>query len=130
MAEDPGLASSGVGNEGLVKNVEDGLADLLYLGLDLGAVLLDGGNVLVGALGLLLPLGRVEVSQRGTAGTNNVLVGNAEEVALVDGELTAELGHLLHEGDHLIVALHLLAEAGQEGLAVICNGHEVSDTER
>lgn len=129
VVEHLGLAGGGVGDEGLVEDVENILADLLKLKLDLAAVLLDGGNVLVGALGLLLLLDRRDDSPRGTAGTNDVLVGNAEEVALVDGELTTELGHLLHVGDHLIVALGLLAEAGEEGLAVFATGHKVSDTE-
>lgn len=122
MVEDLGLASGGVGDEELVENVEDILADALKLQLDLGAVVLDGGNVLLGALGLLLLLDRGDDAPRGTAGTDDVLVGNAEEVALVDGELAAELSHLLHVGDHLIVSLSLLAEASQEGLAVVGTG--------
>lgn len=119
MVKDLGLASGGIGDEALVKNVEDVLADLLELSLDLLAVVLDGGDVLVGALGLLLLLNGGDDAPRGTAGADNVLVGNGEQVALVDGELAAELGNLLHVGDHLIVALGLLAEAGEEGLAVV-----------
>ena len=118
MVEDLGLAGGGVGDEALVEDVEDILADLLELGLDLVAVLLDGGDVLLGALGLLLLLDGGDDAPRGTAGANNVLVGDAEEVELVNGELAAELGDLLHVGDHLIVALGLLAQAGQESLAV------------
>ena len=119
VVEDLGLASGGVGDEGLIQNIEDILADLLELLLDLHAVLLDGSDVLVGALGLFLLLDRGDDAPRGTAGADDVLVGDAEKVALVDGELAAELGNLLHVGDHLIVALGLLAEASQEGLAVL-----------
>lgn len=119
MVEDLGLAGGGIGNESIVEDVEDVLADPLELLLDLDAVVLDGGDVLVGALGLFLLLDRGDDAPGGTAGTDNVLVGNAEQVALVDSELTAELGNLLHVGDHLIVALGLLAEAGQESLAVV-----------
>ena len=118
VVEDLGLARGSVGDKSLVEDIEDILADLLELKLNLGAVLLDGGNVLVGALGLLLLLDRGDDAPGSTAGNDNVLVGDAKEVALVDGELTTELGHLLHVGDHLIVALGLLAEAGEEGLAV------------
>ena len=118
VVEDLGLAGGSVGDKALVQDVKDILADLLELGLDLVAVLLDGGDVLVGALGLLLLLDGGNDAPRGTAGADDVLVGNAEEVALIDGQLTANLSHLLHVGDHLIVALGLLAEASQESVAV------------
>lgn len=118
VVEDLGLAGGGVGDEALVQDIENILANLLELELDLAAVLLDGGDVLVRALGFLLLLDGGDDAPRGTAGADNVLVGDAEEVALVDAELTAQLSDLLHVGNHLIVALGLLAEAGQEGLAV------------
>lgn len=121
MVEDLGLAGSSVGDEGLVKDVKDILADPLELLLDLGAVLLDGADVLLGALGLLLLLDGGDDAPRGTASTDDVLVGNGEQVALVNSELTAKLGDLLHVEDHLIVALSLLAQAGEEGLAVLGN---------
>lgn len=119
VVEDLGLASGSVGDKEVVQNVEDILADLLELGLDLVAVVLDGRNVLVGSLRLLLLLDRGDNAPRGTSGTDNVLVGNAEKVTLVNGELSTQLGHLLHVGDHLIVALSLLAKAGEEGLAIL-----------
>ena len=56
MVEDLGLAGGGIRDEGLVEDVEDLLADLLELGLDLVAVVLDGRDVLIGTLGLLLLL--------------------------------------------------------------------------
>ncbi|KAI6754239.1 hypothetical protein HG530_012753 [Fusarium avenaceum] len=118
VVEDLGLASGGVGDEEVVQNIEDILADLLELGLNLVAVVLDGRDMLVGSLRFLLLLDRGDDAPRGTSGTDNVLVGNAEEVTLVNGELSTQLSHLLHVGDHLIVALGLLAEAGQEGLAI------------
>jgi hypothetical protein len=118
VVEDLGLAGGGVGDEGLVQDVEDVLADLLELELDLGTVLLDGGDVLLGALGLLLLLDGGDDAPGGTPGTNDVLVGDGQQVALVDGQLTAELCNLLHVGDHLIVTLGLLAQSGEESLAV------------
>jgi hypothetical protein len=119
VVEDLGLARSGVGDEGLVQNVKDILADLLQLGLNLVAVFADGGNVLVGTLGLLLLLDRGDDAPAGAASADHVLVRNRQQVALVNGELTAQLGDLLHVRDHLIVALSLLAEAGEESLAAI-----------
>ena len=56
MVEDLGLAALSRGDKVAVKALEDVLADLAELGLDLLAVLADGANVLVGALGLLLLL--------------------------------------------------------------------------
>jgi hypothetical protein len=112
------LAGSSIGNKGLVQDIKDILADLLELALDLLTVILDGADMLLGALGLLFLLDGGDDSPRGTAGANDILVGNRQEVALVNSELTTELGHLLHVGNHLIVALSLLAEAGEEGLAI------------
>ena len=126
MVEDLGLARRSVGDKRLIKDVKDILADLLELKFDLGAVLLDGGHVLLGALGLLLLLDGGDDAPGGTAGANNVLVGDAQEVTLVDGELATNLGNLLHVGDHLIVAFGLLAKAGEEGLAIMRGSKSVS----
>jgi hypothetical protein len=91
VVEDLGLARLGLGNEGLVKDIQDILADLLKLGLDLLAVVADGANVLLRALGLLLLLDRGDDAPRGTSCADDVLVGDGQEVALVNGELTADL---------------------------------------
>lgn len=118
VVEDLGFARLGVGDEALIQNIKDVLADLLKFGLNLLAVLLDDGNVLLRALALFLLLDGGDDAPRGTAGADHVLVSDAEEVALIDGELAAELGDLLHVRDHFIVALCLLAKAGEESLAV------------
>ena len=91
VVENLGLARLGLGNEGLVEDVQDILADLLELGLDLLAVVADGANVLLRALGLLLLLDRGDDAPRGTSCADNVLVGDGQKVALVNGELTADL---------------------------------------
>jgi len=91
VVEDLALARLGLGDQGVVEDVEDILADLLELGLDLLAVVADDGNVLVGTLLLLLLLDRGDDAPRGTSGTNNVLVGDGKEVALVNGEFTTDL---------------------------------------
>lgn len=91
MVEDLALASLGLGDEALVEDVEDILADLLELELDLLAVLADDADVLVGALGLLLLLDAGDDAPGGTAGADDVLVGDGKEVALVNCELAADL---------------------------------------
>ena len=91
MVEDLALASLGLGDEALVKNVEDILADLLKLKLDLLAVLADDANVLLGALGLLLLLDAGDDAPGSTSGSDDVLVGDGKEVALVNCELAADL---------------------------------------
>ena len=75
----------------LVKDVEDVLADLGELTLDLLPVTLDHGNLSFVALGLLLLLDGGDDAPRSTAGTDHVLVGDGQKVALIDGELAANL---------------------------------------
>jgi hypothetical protein len=58
VIKDLGLARLGLWDQGLIENVEDILADLLELGLDLLTIIADGRDVLLGALGLLLLLDR------------------------------------------------------------------------
>ena len=91
VVEDLGLARLGLGDQGVVEHVEDILADLLELLLNLLSVLADGGDVLVRALGLLLLLDRRDDAPRGTSCADDVLVGNGKQVALVHGELAANL---------------------------------------
>jgi hypothetical protein len=91
VVEDLGLARFSLGDESLVEDIENILADLLELGLDLLTVVADGGDVLVRALGLLFLLDRRDDAPAGTSGTDNVLVGNGEKVSLIDSELATEL---------------------------------------
>jgi hypothetical protein len=91
VVEHLGLASLGLGDQGRVKDVQDILAHLLQLSLDLLAVIPDDGNVLLRALGLLLLLDGGDDAPGGTAGTNNVLVSDGQEVALIDGKLATNL---------------------------------------
>lgn len=95
------------------------MADLLQLALNLVAVLADGTNVLIGALRFLLLLDRRDDAPASAASADDVLVSHREQIAFVNGKLAAQLRHLLHVRDHLIVALSLLAEAGEESLAGI-----------
>jgi hypothetical protein len=91
VVEDLALARLGLGDQGVVKDIEDILADLLELGLDLLTVVADDGNVLVGTLLLFLLLDRGDDAPRGTSGTDDVLVGDGKEVTLVNGEFTTDL---------------------------------------
>ena len=54
---------------------------------------MDGVNVVIGfgTLGLLLLLDGGNDAPRGTAGANNVLVGDREKVTLIDSKLAADL---------------------------------------
>lgn len=95
VVEHLGLARLCLWNERLVKDVQDILADLLKLKLDLLAVLANDTNVLVGSLLLLLLLNGGDDAPGGTASSDNILVGDREEVALIDGEFTSELEMVL-----------------------------------
>lgn len=95
VVKDLGLAGLGLGDEGVVEDIKDVLADLLKLGFDLLAVLADSADVLVRALRLLLLLDRRDYAPRRTAGTDDVLVGDGQKVALIHGKLTTELRKLL-----------------------------------
>lgn len=101
VVEDLGLARLGGRNQVLVENLEDILADLGKLGLDLLAVLLDESDLGRVALRLLLLLNRGDYSPRGTAGANDVLVGNGEEVSLLNGEVAVLRSNNLHVLNHL-----------------------------
>ena len=56
VVEDLGLAGFGLGDQRVIEDVENILADILELGLDLLTIIADGLDVLVGALGFLLLL--------------------------------------------------------------------------
>lgn len=101
MVEDLGLAARGRGDQVLVQNLQDVIADLGKLGLDLLAVLLDQSDLGLVALRFLLLLDRGDDSPRRTSGTNDVLVGNGEKIPLLDGELYIGRGNNLHVLDHL-----------------------------
>jgi hypothetical protein len=93
VVEDLGLSGLSLGDQGLIQNVENILADLLQFGLDLLTVVTDGGNVLISALGFLFLLDRGDDAPGGTSCANNVLVGNREKVSLVNGKFPAQLCH-------------------------------------
>jgi hypothetical protein len=91
MVEDLGLAGLGLGNQSVVEDIEDILADSLEFCLDLLTVVPDGSDMLVGALGLLLLLNRRDDSPRCPSCADHILVCNGEEVSFVNRELAAKL---------------------------------------
>ena len=121
VVEDLGLAGLGRGNQVRVEDVEDVVADLGELGLDLLAVLLDESDLRRVALRLLLLLDRGDYSPRGTAGANDVLVGDGEKVALLDGEVAVLAGDNLHVVDHLCGERNYISRLRErENAAVSC----------
>ena len=92
MVEDLGFARLSLGNEGVVKDVKDILADVLEFGLDLLTIIADGGDVLISSLGLLLLLDGGDYTPGCTSSSNNVLVGHRQKVAFIDGQLATKLG--------------------------------------
>ena len=114
--EDVGLAGGGGGDEVGVEEVEDAGADLGELGLDLGSVVPDEGDVVVVLAPLLLLLDGGDDAPRGAEGPDDVLVRHGEQVALLHRELGGGGGgedQLLHELDHLLVPLRLLRQLRQ-----------------
>lgn len=85
----------------LVQDVQDVIADLGQLCLDLLSVLLDEANLRRVALGLLLLLDRGDDSPGGTSGTNDVLVGDGKEIAFLDSQIAVLGGDDLHVLNHL-----------------------------
>jgi len=101
VVENLGFTALGRRNQVLVENLENVFTDLSELGLDLLAVLLDEANLTLISLGLLLLLDGSDNSPRGTAGTNDVLVGDRKKVALFDGQLLVGRSHGFHVLNHL-----------------------------
>ena len=91
VVEDLGLASLGLRNQTLIKHVEDVLADFLEFGFDLLAIVADGCDMLVRALGFLLLLDGGDYAPGGTSGSDHILVGDRQQVPLIDSKLTANL---------------------------------------
>lgn len=112
--KDLGVAGGGGGNKARVEELEDSVADVGELALDLGSVVADDSDVVLVASALLLLLDGGDDAPGGASGADDVLVGDGEEVALLHREFLVVGGRrdLLHELDHLLVALGLLGELG------------------
>jgi len=95
VIEDLGLSRLSLGDQRLVQHIKNILADFLEFGLDLLAVVTDSGNVFVGTLGLFLLLDRGDNAPGSTSSADDILVGNGQQVSLIDCELSAQLCHAL-----------------------------------
>lgn len=113
--EDLGFAGGCRGNEVGVEQAENASADRGELGLDLGTVITDSGNVLGVSAALLLLFDGGDDPPGGATGASGVLIGDGEKVALLRGEFTGtrERHETLHEVHHFVVALGLLSEFRQ-----------------
>lgn len=100
MVEHLGFARSGRRDEVFVQNLEDILANLGKLRLNLLSVVSDHLDLSFVALGLLLLLNGRDDPPRCSARTNHILVGDRKEIALLDGELLVGRRDMLHVFDH------------------------------
>jgi len=109
-----GLTVASLGEDLDVNEVDDALAVLGKLVLDVGLVSSESSGVL-GVLGVLLNGGNS--AARGSLGGDEVLEGDGEQVALVGGDLgTLGVENLGEEVDHVFEALGLLGDAGKENV--------------
>ena len=91
MIENLGFAGLSLGDQGLIQHIKNILADALKFSFDLLTILADDRNILLRALGFFLLFDRRDYTPGSTTGSDNVLVGNREKVALVDSKFTANL---------------------------------------
>ena len=108
VVEDLGLLGGGVGDERFLDDAEDVITDVAKLILDLHLVVLDDGHF----VGVPLLLDGGYHAPGCSAGSNDVLVGDGEEVTLFNSQFLWLSGDVLHVGDHLIEALGLFGELG------------------
>ena len=87
----------------LIENVQNILADLLKLGLDLLTVVADSSDMLVCTLGFLFLLDRRDDAPRGTSGSNDVFVCHRQKVSFVNCELTTDLQERLKRRAWMVV---------------------------
>ena len=91
MVEDLGFTRFGLGDQRLIEDIKNILADFLEFGLNLLAVIANGTNVLLGSLGFLLLLDGRDDAPRSTSCADHILVCDREEVTFIDSEFTTEL---------------------------------------
>jgi hypothetical protein len=108
VVKDLGLFGGRVGDQRIINDAEDIVTDINKFTLDLALVVLDDFHL----LGLSLLLDGGDNTPRSTARSDDILVGNRQQVALFDRELCWLLGDLLHVGDHFIEALGLFGQLG------------------
>ncbi len=91
VVEHLGLSRLSLGNQRLVQYIKNILADLLEFVLNLLTVFTDRRDMLVSTLGLLLLFDGGDDAPGGTSSTHDVLVGNGQEISLIDSQLSTKL---------------------------------------
>jgi hypothetical protein len=109
--EDLGLSVGSALDEEVVEEVEDVVAEAGQLSLDLLLVVTQQADVL-GALRVLLLLDGGDGAPGRAARADRVLVGDGQEVALLNREVLLDLDNLLHVVEHILEALRLLGDLG------------------
>mmetsp|Transcript_3803 Transcript_3803/g.7546 ORF Transcript_3803/g.7546 Transcript_3803/m.7546 type:complete len:263 (-) Transcript_3803:231-1019(-) len=108
VVKDLGLLGGGVGDEALLDDGQDVVADVAQLVLDLDLVVLDDAHF----VGVSLLLDGGHHAPGGTTGADYVLIGDGEQISLFNGEFLGLAGDFFHVADHFIEALGLLGELG------------------
>ena len=112
--EDGGVGVvGGAGDQSLVEDLEDVVAELVKLGLDLALVVSQKREIL-GSLGLLLGLDGGKGSPGGSSGSDGVFVGDGKKVSLLDAELLLKESDLFHVFEHVLESLGLLTDFSHE----------------
>jgi len=91
VVENFGFLRCGVGDEGFLNDAKDVVTDFDEFGFDLGLVVLDDFHLV--AIALLFDAGND--APRCSSGSDDILVGNAQQVAFLDGEFLGLLGNFL-----------------------------------
>ena len=110
------LLGGGIGDEALLDDAEDVVADIAELVFDLDLVILDDGHF----VGVALLLDGGHHSPTCPSRSNDVLVGDREEISLLHGEFLRLTGDFFHVADHFIEPLGLFGELClvNEGIAI------------
>ena len=101
VVEDLGFATLGRFDQMLIENLQDIFADLGKLCFDLLTVFLDQANLRLIAFRLLLLLDGCNNSPRCTSCSDNVLIGDREEIALFNRKFLVCRCYVLHALHHL-----------------------------
>ena len=111
VVEDLILGVGGLDEQLAVNEVEDLIAVFVELALNLGLVASEEAEVL-GSLLLLLLLNGGKGSPGSSAGADGVLVGDGEQVSLLDGQVSVGSHDLVHGVKHVLESLSLLSDLG------------------
>jgi len=112
QVEDLSFRVGGGGNEDVVEELEDVLAESFKFFFDLLLQCSEEWEILR-SLGLFLLLNGADGSPGSSSGSNGVLESNGEEVSLFNAEFLAEAGNLLHVVKHVFESFGLLRELGE-----------------